>query len=226
MSIPPVHVVSLPGSARRAVVAAHLERLGIAFAFADGVAVPPDRDAFVERFFAEELGLPPPPSPAKLSHGSLGCALAFLRVIARAGRASTGPFVVLEDDATFNPALDPALVRWAPILEKTRGCDVAFLHATPARCGTVALLVNPGLVRFLAEARPAHELVDVPIDVYLWRHPGVRRFVFQDVAGAGMFCHAGGMNDAATSERLQANLRLSGTEDDRHPTARRRPPPA
>ena len=212
----PTYVLSLPGSVRRHSIQHHLDARGIAFEFVDGVLVPPKgRDAFCEAFLRDELGSTAQWRSNSLSHGSLGCALAFLRLIARAS-TRTMPCLVLEDDAVFNPRLDAGLIQWSAILERTGSTDVAFLHVTPVRCGCVAMIIHAGLADFLRQR--LQEFIDsnMPIDLFLWNHPDIRRFVFQDLVRTGLFCHRGFINDSTTSERMRINQRVCGTANDHH----------
>jgi glycosyl transferase family 25 len=123
--LPPVFVVSIPGSPRRDGIASRLRSLGLAFEFCDGVviereAVDAHHDAAQFRKRKHRPALP----------GEIGCALAHARVWQAVLERGITTAVVLEDDMLLDDDTSSTLAALAALI---RQGDVVLLQY----CGTV-----------------------------------------------------------------------------------------
>jgi glycosyl transferase family 25 len=123
--LPPVFVVSIPGSPRRDGIASRLRSLGLAFEFCDGVVI--EREAVDAHHDAAQF--------RKRKHrpafpGEIGCALAHARVWQTVLERGITTAVVLEDDMLLDDDTSSALAALAALV---RQGDVVLLQY----CGTV-----------------------------------------------------------------------------------------
>lgn len=182
--IPPVLVISLPGSSRRDAIAHRLAELQLPFRFSDGIVIGSDARL-------SDYGYSPLSSilakGRELSRGEVGCYLAHCRAMQDIIAAEWPFAVVLEDDAVFGKHFREALKCSISLLDRldlikfqnnpaSRGFESLNIWVGPHRLGNYSggcygsvgyLISNRGATTFLRRmSRP-----QVPLDDALdsWR---------------------------------------------------------
>ena len=127
-SLPPVIVISLPGSSRRERIQADFDEIGLPFEFHDAVngAELSDKTlAAVDQKYAQrEWG-------HDLNKGEIGCAISHIQVYERMLEQGLDEAIILEDDAY--PAEDFIQVLQGLLQTLSKRAEIAFLHHGKAK---------------------------------------------------------------------------------------------
>lgn len=217
MSPPPVIVISLPGSPRRATIAAELARIGATFTFWDGVVV--GRDTTPAAYLAREF--PGADVRNTLNHGTLGCLMAYLHLCRHLASDAAGAdaTLVLEDDVEFlGDARAWAAFDWDGFRERYGERDWTFLHwyshlpnATQAQ-----VITRRGAQRVWSRAVEVLN-TDEPIDIAIHcRKLFDHADLFQDT-GRALFNHLFDPRNPRTSDKFIVNAACTGTVADHMP---------
>ncbi|MFQ3787555.1 glycosyltransferase family 25 protein [Halomonas sp. A29] len=127
-SLPPVIVISLAGSSRRARVQSAFGEMGLPFEFHDavnGAELGDETLASVNQEYAQrEWG-------HSLNRGEIGCALSHIQVYERMAEQGLGEVIILEDDAQPVEGFMQTLEQMLATLPKR--AEIAFLHHGKAK---------------------------------------------------------------------------------------------
>ena len=215
---PPIYVISLVGSQRRATITAELARIGVGasdFRFWDGTLVPDDRDGYLDARF------PGAAVVNDLTHGTLGCLMSYVELCTHLADTGSPAALVLEDDVEFmGTRADFEAVDWDALLRAYASKEWVFLHwYSHLPNATQAQLVTPaGAARMRREALSMVNR-DAPIDIALHCD---RAFDAGDMlrdTGRALFNH---LYDPRTSDKFLLNQFHNSTTSD-HRTKKWRP---
>ena len=217
MGFPRVFVLSLPSSPRRAIITHELNSAGIPFEFVDGVEVGSDRATFLRMWMADHFpDTPGDYATSRLSHGTLGTLLAFMRLfkrIAEDGDVDT-PTLVLEDDNVVNRAFDFRHIDWRELHSSSGAPMFTFLSKSSKKYGLWAQLVSREGAQFVIDHVRDVLHTNIAIDFFVWLHPDMTRCNLYTTSGAWLFEQLAPENHPGHSERLRINLRHTGKADD------------
>lgn len=213
MAPPSVIVISLPGSPRRPKILAELARIGVTPTFWDGIMIPHDRDAYLAAQF------PGAAIRNTLTHGTLGCLMAYLLLCKRLGGGDDSPndTLVLEDDVQFlGGAGDWAAFDWDAFRARYGERDWTFMHwySHQPNATQAQVITRRGAQRVWAravEVLNSDEPIDLAIHIEkMFDHADY----FADTRRA-LFNHLfNPMDPLQTSEKYIVNATVNGTIDD------------
>lgn len=218
----PAYVISLPGSDRRPIIAAHLAAHKLPFRFWDGVLVPADAEGRRQLLLSYAPDMDP--SKVTLTDGSLGTLLSYVGLwrhlhLEHADDATLT--LILEDDVVCNPGVDFAGLDFNTVASALMGpTDYCFLHWYPCRpTGAQAQLVSRRSVAVLDRHAQAILERNSPVDLMLWMNcPAADELRVGDTyrggAGPWLFRHAHDYDNQTLSERMRINLARHGTASD------------
>ncbi|WP_010628756.1 glycosyltransferase family 25 protein [Halomonas sp. KM-1] len=144
-SLPPVIVISLPGSSRRARIQATFDEIGLPFEFHDavnGAELNDETLASVDQNYAEkEWG-------HGLNKGEIGCAISHIQLYERMVEQGLEEVIILEDDAQPSEGFMQTLREMLSALPKR--AEIAFLHHGKAKSWPIKRSLPNGhkLVRY------------------------------------------------------------------------------
>lgn len=210
MPRPPIYVISLANSPRRASITAELARIGLGvtdFCFWDATLVPPDRDAYLyDRF-------PNIPITNDLTHGTLGCLMSYIELCTHLANTGSPSALVMEDDVEFmGSRADFEIIDWDVILRTYADKDWAFLHwYSHLPNATQAQIVTPAGAQRMKREAVSMLNRDAPIDIALHCDRAFNTGDLLRDTGKALFNH---LYDPATSDKFLVNHHHNGKTGD------------